>query len=67
VRVALVPERLGRDRRAGPLRVLALDDMLTALGRRPFTGNRSVWGATGNAHLHTPGRGAARPDADRTA
>ena len=42
-----------------------LDNMLTAHGRRPFTGARRVLVAMGNSYLDTLGRAPARPEADR--
>ena len=44
--------------------VLVLDNMLTAHGRRPFTGARRVLVAMGNSYLDTLGRAPARPEAD---
>jgi len=45
--------------------VLVLDHMLTAHGRRPFTGDRRVLVAMGSSYLDALGRAAARPEADR--
>jgi len=45
--------------------VLVLDHMLTAHGRRPFTGARRVLVAMGNSYLDALGRAPARPEADR--
>ena len=44
-----------------------LDHMLTAHGRRPFTGDRRVLVAMGSSYLDALGRAAARPEADRRA
>ena len=44
--------------------VLLLDNMLTAHGRRPFTGDRRVLVAMGNSYLDTLGRAEARLEAD---
>jgi len=41
--------------------------MLTAHGRRPFTGDRRVLVAMGNPYLDTLGGAPARPEADRRA
>lgn len=43
------------------------DNMLTAHGRRPFTGDRRVFVAMGNSYLDTLGRAEARLEADRRA
>ena len=45
--------------------VLVLDHMLTAHGRRPFTGARRVLVAMGNSYLDAVGRAPAGPEADR--
>jgi hypothetical protein len=65
VRLALRAETVTFPWRRGD--VLLLDNMLTAHGRRPFTGDRRVLVAMGNSYLDALGRAAARPEADRRA
>ena len=63
IRLALRAETVTFSWRRGD--VLVLDNMLTAHGRRPFTGARRVLVAMGNSYLDTLGRAPARPEADR--
>ena len=63
IRLALRAETVTFPWRRGD--VLVLDNMLTAHGRRPFSGARRVLVAMGNSYLDTLGRAAARLAADR--
>ena len=65
IRLALRAETVTFPWRRGD--VLLLDNMLTAHGRRPFTGDRRVFVAMGNSYLDTLGRAQARPEAERRA
>ncbi len=65
IRLALRAETVTVPWRRGD--VLLLDNMLTAHGRRPFTGDRRVLVAMGNSYLDTLGRAGTRPEADRRA
>ena len=62
IRLALRAETVTFPWRRGD--VLLLDNMLTAHGRRPFTGDRRVLVAMGNSYLDALGRAEARLEGD---